>query len=493
MRRRCPAAVGRAVLDATGARGARRSAARSSSTSGWPSQDAQAGIAHVAALRDAGLLTAEEQRAPRRRRCVEVRRRDRCAASFAFDAARRGHPLGDRARCDATCSATSGRSCTPALAATISSSTDVRLCLLAARPASIDGLTSERSCRALVDASTGARRRPDAGLDPRASGAAVTLGITSAHTRGRCRATSGGSADWRCARRSSPLGAGAPATSTLGLIAAATAERLGFDRRLRELDRCRERSRLRARVPAPSPRSSRRTCRGWPPTSRGGPTPRLRMGELDERYSTGSSMMPQKRNPDTAELARAKAARVAGDFVTLAARPAGAAARLPPRPAGGQGAGLRRGRHARARAAGADWRVRDAAVRHVAAMRRRARTRGSTRPTSPRRSCAPACRSARPTGAPASCCSDSTPSSRTLRDLDRRRVGGRGVPRRRRRCSTPTDRSRPGPGPAARPPRACSRSATRSRRLGRRRRYREEAAAGFAGDGLPRYLRSVSG
>ena len=30
-------------------------------------------------------------------------------------------------------------------------------------------------------------------------------------------------------------------------------------------------------------------------------------------------MMPQKRNPDTAELARGKAARIAGDFVTLTA------------------------------------------------------------------------------------------------------------------------------------------------------------------------------
>jgi argininosuccinate lyase len=40
--------------------------------------------------------------------------------------------------------------------------------------------------------------------------------------------------------------------------------------------------------------------------------------ELDEAYSTGSSMMPQKRNPDTAELARGKAARIAGDFATLA-------------------------------------------------------------------------------------------------------------------------------------------------------------------------------
>ena len=39
---------------------------------------------------------------------------------------------------------------------------------------------------------------------------------------------------------------------------------------------------------------------------------------MDEAYATGSSMMPQKRNPDVAELARAKVARIAGDFATLA-------------------------------------------------------------------------------------------------------------------------------------------------------------------------------
>jgi argininosuccinate lyase len=45
--------------------------------------------------------------------------------------------------------------------------------------------------------------------------------------------------------------------------------------------------------------------------------PSLGWAELDEAYGTGSSMMPQKRNPDTAELARAKAARVAAAFATL--------------------------------------------------------------------------------------------------------------------------------------------------------------------------------
>ena len=38
---------------------------------------------------------------------------------------------------------------------------------------------------------------------------------------------------------------------------------------------------------------------------------------LSDAYSTGSSIMPQKRNPDAAELIRAKAGRIAGDFVSL--------------------------------------------------------------------------------------------------------------------------------------------------------------------------------
>ncbi len=39
--------------------------------------------------------------------------------------------------------------------------------------------------------------------------------------------------------------------------------------------------------------------------------------ELDESFSSGSSIMPQKKNPDSAELLRAKAPRVAGDYATV--------------------------------------------------------------------------------------------------------------------------------------------------------------------------------
>lgn len=39
--------------------------------------------------------------------------------------------------------------------------------------------------------------------------------------------------------------------------------------------------------------------------------------ELDDAFATGSSIMPQKKNPDIAELSRGRAARVLGDVVTM--------------------------------------------------------------------------------------------------------------------------------------------------------------------------------
>ncbi len=39
--------------------------------------------------------------------------------------------------------------------------------------------------------------------------------------------------------------------------------------------------------------------------------------EMDDAFSTGSSLMPQKKNPDAMELARGKSARLIGDLLTL--------------------------------------------------------------------------------------------------------------------------------------------------------------------------------
>src|SRR5690606_24625940 len=46
-------------------------------------------------------------------------------------------------------------------------------------------------------------------------------------------------------------------------------------------------------------------------------TPQFGFIRLPDDYSTGSSIMPQKKNPDAAELVRAKTGRINGSLITL--------------------------------------------------------------------------------------------------------------------------------------------------------------------------------
>ena len=69
--------------------------------------------------------------------------------------------------------------------------------------------------------------------------------------------------------------------------------------------------------------------------------------DLDDAYSTGSSIMPQKKNPDMAELVRGKTGRVYGDLITLLTMMKSPAPGLQQGHAGGKEAGLRRHRHRR--------------------------------------------------------------------------------------------------------------------------------------------------
>jgi argininosuccinate lyase len=46
-------------------------------------------------------------------------------------------------------------------------------------------------------------------------------------------------------------------------------------------------------------------------------SPRFRFVELPDRFCTGSSIMPQKKNPDVPELVRGKAGRVSGNLIAL--------------------------------------------------------------------------------------------------------------------------------------------------------------------------------
>ena len=119
--------------------------------------------------------------------------------------------------------------------------------------------------------------------------------------------------------------------------------------------------------------------------------------EVSDSFSSGSSLMPQKKNPDAAELLRAKAPAWWAGW-TAARRAARPAAHLQQGPPGGQGGAVRRLRHPRAVPArgGRDAR-RDPASTGSAWPPRRP-TSSSRPPTWPTCWCARACPSGRPTG-----------------------------------------------------------------------------------------------
>ena len=113
-----------------------------------------------------------------------------------------------------------------------------------------------------------------------------------------------------------PLGAGALATSTLPLDAESTAAELGFDGPFRNsVDAVSSRDfalELLAAVAIAAVQLSRlaEDVVLWT-------TEEFGFMRLDDAWSTGSSMMPQKKNPDVAELARGTAGRTQGALVAL--------------------------------------------------------------------------------------------------------------------------------------------------------------------------------
>jgi len=123
-----------------------------------------------------------------------------------------------------------------------------------------------------------------------------------------------------CRRRLdvSPLGAGALAGSSLPLDPDATAADLGFAGRFENsLDAVSDRDFVAEALFALSLLAVHLSRMGeevvlWTSDEFG-------FARLDDAHSTGSSMMPQKKNPDIAELARGKAGRVIGDLTGLLA------------------------------------------------------------------------------------------------------------------------------------------------------------------------------
>ncbi len=116
----------------------------------------------------------------------------------------------------------------------------------------------------------------------------------------------------------SPLGAGALAGSSLPLDPQHTARRLGFAATFdNSLDAVADRDFVADALYALAVLGVHLSRIGeelvlWASAEFG-------FVELDDAYATGSSMMPQKKNPDIAELARAKAGRLIGHLTGLLA------------------------------------------------------------------------------------------------------------------------------------------------------------------------------
>jgi len=111
----------------------------------------------------------------------------------------------------------------------------------------------------------------------------------------------------------SPLGAGALAGTSLPLDPAATAADLGFARAFdNSLDAVGSRDHVAEALFALTlvALDLARLGEEWVLWT----TEEFGFAVLDDAYATGSSMLPQKKNPDIAELARGKAGRVIGDL-----------------------------------------------------------------------------------------------------------------------------------------------------------------------------------
>ncbi len=123
-------------------------------------------------------------------------------------------------------------------------------------------------------------------------------------------------ADWAQRTSVSPMGAGALAGNGLGLDPVATAADLGFATSFENsIDAVTDRDFVAeflfctAMIGVHLSRLGEEICL-WASTEFG-------WVGLDDAFSTGSSIMPQKKNPDSAELARGKSGRLIGDLVSV--------------------------------------------------------------------------------------------------------------------------------------------------------------------------------
>ncbi len=192
--------------------------------------------------------------------------------------------------------------------------TDLRLLLLDAA----DGVSAAlvALCDALLEQAQRHQADPSPGFTHLQHAQPVTLGHEiGKHVQPFLRDLSR-LRDWRERTDVSPMGAGALAGNGLGLDPVTTAADLGFARSFaNSIDAVTDRDFVAeflfvtAMIGVHLSRLGEEICL-WATTE-------FNWVKLDDEFATGSSIMPQKKNPDSAELARGKSGRLIGDLVSV--------------------------------------------------------------------------------------------------------------------------------------------------------------------------------
>ena len=274
-------------------------------------QDIAGSRAHAAMLAATGIITHKDAEAIREgleRVLAEIE-----GGEFAFDPALEDIHMNVEARLARLIGPAAGRLHT-ARSRNDQVATDFRLWVRDQADAAQDGLTA--LMRALVAQAEAGADWPMPGFTHLQAAQPVTWGHHMlayvemlARDRGRM-------ADARARMNESPLGAAALAGTGFPIDREMTAAALGFERPMaNSLDAVSDRDFALEFLAAAAICATHLSRLAeelviWS-------TAQFRFIALSDRFSTGSSIMPQKRNPDAAELIRAKVARITGSLVAL--------------------------------------------------------------------------------------------------------------------------------------------------------------------------------
>lgn len=274
-------------------------------------QDIRGSLAHAAMLQKVGLLTAEEE-ADIQRGLAEIGR-EIDAGTFPFSTALEDIHMNIEARLSERIGE-AGKRLHTARSRNDQVATDFRLWTRDA----IDGLRGQTAAlmRSLATRAFEHHATPMPGFTHLQVAQPVTFGHHLLAYVEMLSRDDGRLSDARSRLNESPLGVAALAGTSFPIDREMTAKALGFDRpTANSLDTVSDRDfalELLSALSIQAMHLSRlaEEIVNWASAPFG-------FVRLSDAFTTGSSIMPQKRNPDAAELVRAKIGRIAGDFIGL--------------------------------------------------------------------------------------------------------------------------------------------------------------------------------